>query len=320
MSEAIGQTGGRNMLTQFARLARPHQWAKSVFVVIGPFYGLREMPRAEWAEVLIAVLIAVVSFSLASSGCYVLNDVADREADRLHPRKKHRPVASGAISPHAARLFALVLYIAAFGLVFLLDPVPRKWYTMVLLLYIVNVNVYTNFFKRLVIADVMGLSIGFVLRVMAGCAAAAITPSTWLLNVTFFLSMFLAFGKRLGERKMFELKHAGQGQAAAIHHRAAQEGYTDAILQMAVVVTAVATLLTYASYVQSHDQSYQAAGFNLLWLTMLPATYGLLRAIVLLERGELDDPTELALHDRPFQFAGAAFIALTAALMLTELG
>ena len=151
---------------------------------------------------------------------------------------------------------------------------------------------------------------------MGGCAAAGIEPSVWLLNVTFFLSMFLAFGKRLGERKMLARDagpHPG-GVSAAVAHRRVQAGYTDALLQMAVVVTAVCTLMTYALYVQGQGARY-VVGFNLMWLTILPATYGLLRAIVMLERGRFDDPTELAVHDRGFQLAGLVFIAITLGVM-----
>src|SRR5207249_892042 len=91
--------------------------------------------------------------------------------------------------------------------------------------------------------------------------------------------------------------------------------YTDELLRMAVVVTGVAALLTYADYVQAQASTY-TIGFNILWLTILPATYGLLRAMVLIERGVYDDPTELAVRDRPFQAAAVGFAALTVGLLL----
>lgn len=168
---------------------------------------------------------------------------------------------------------------------------------------------YSWLLKHVVIADVIGLSLGFVLRVLGGCAAAGVEPSTWLLNCTFFLAMFLAFGKRLGERRSL-----GSDEAAAAA-RAVQEAYTSDLLRMVVVVTAVATLLSYAGYVQAKETLYWQ-GFNLLWLTVLPATFGLLRCIVLLERGDFDDPTELALHDRAFQLAAGVFAFLTIWLLV----
>lgn len=158
---------------------------------------------------------------------------------------------------------------------------------------------------------------------MGGCAAVAITPTTWLLNVTFFLSMFLAFGKRLGERRTLAVAGAADDHAHAIAHRPVQERYTDVLLQMAVVVTAVATLMTYAMYVQAVDADHATMthrlGFNALWLTLLPATYGLLRCIVLLESGRYDDPTELAYRDRGFIVASLAFVAITAVVLTAAL-
>ncbi len=297
------------------KLARPVQWSKSVFVLVGPAYGLRDMPDGtDLRMVALWSLVAAASFSLASSGCYVLNDLADAEADRNHPRKKRRPIAAGLISQGLARGYALGLYLGSLALAMVLPEAGRWWFLLALGLYVLNVNVYTALFKHLVIADVMGLSIGFVLRVLGGCAAVSVEPSTWLLNVTLFISMFLAFGKRLGERRMFTRLGQEEG-VQAVHHRRVQEGYTDTTLEMAVVVTAVTTLVTYAFYVQDQEGMFHL-GFNLLWLTVLPATYAMLRAIVLLERGEYDDPTELAVHDRACQGAGLIFVLMTAGLMV----
>jgi hypothetical protein len=134
--------------------------------------------------------------------------------------------------------------------------------------------------------------------------------------------MFLAFGKRLGERRTL-----GDDAMAA---RAVQGVYTDELLRMMVVVTAVAMLLTYAGYVQDQESRFvwvlgdralgtgesPRLGMNLLWLTVLPATFAVLRCIILLERGDFDDPTELATKDRDFQLAALAFAVLTAVLVL----
>lgn len=300
----------RPLALSLIKLARPHQWVKSVFVLIGPLYGLSDQPRP-LMQVLVPAFIAAAAFALASSACYVVNDVFDAEADRLHPRKSRRPIASGAVSPRQAWVFAAVLALAAGLLVFGLDPSVRLLVGLTLGLYVANVCLYSAWMKHVVIADVMGLSLGFVLRVVGGCAAVAIAPSTWLLNCTFFLAMFLAFGKRLGERRT-----AG-AQASGV--RAVQAAYTDEMLRMAVVVTAVVTLLSYAGYVQAREEDYLAGswgGFNLLWLTVLPATFGMLRCIVLLERGTFDDPTELAIRDRPFAGAAIVFAILSVALIL----
>ena len=165
--------------------------------------------------------------------------------------------------------------------------------------------------KHIVLADVMSLAMGFVLRVMGGCAAVGIMPSIWLLNVTLFLAMFLAFGKRLGERRTLAVSQTGESDGATAH-RPVQSVYTDHLLRMMVVVTGVATLMGYAAYAQAKEADHLGR-FPWLWITMLPATFCLLRCIVLLERGEHDDPTELATKDLPFQIGAGAFAVITAA-------
>lgn len=290
------------------KLARLHQWAKGVFVLVGPAYGAAAGQAVNWG----AVGLAFLAFGFGSSACYVVNDIQDCESDRHHPRKRRRPIASGAVSVALARVFALGLFVATAvcvaGLFAVAGREAAMWAGLAVAAYVVNVNAYTYLFKHHIIADVLSVAMGFVLRVLGGCAAAAIEPSTWLLNCTLFVSMFLAFAKRLGERRTME-------PGSAHRARGVQQAYTDDLLRMAVVVTGVASILTYAGYVQAQSERY-TLGFNLLWLTMLPATYGLLRCIVLVERGDYDDPTELATRDRAFQVAGALFVAVTAAVMM----
>jgi 4-hydroxybenzoate polyprenyltransferase len=304
-------------------------------VLIGPLYGLIDRDvslREAMAPMIVPALATAVGFALIASACYAINDVVDAPKDRLHPRKRSRPVASGAVSPATARLFAAVLAVA--GLAVLLLVGDARWAVVALgLAYAANVMAYSFALKRIVIADVMCLSLGFVVRVLAGCAAAGVAPSTWLLNSTLFLAMFLAFGKRLGERRTV-------GQDASASVRSVHGAYTDELLRMMTLVTGVVTLLTYAGYVQSRDATFgvplpthpaqptipvvptpaapSAAAsaipeINALWFTLIPVTYALLRAIVLLERGRYDDPTEMASKDLPMQAAVLAFIACTVA-------
>jgi 4-hydroxybenzoate polyprenyltransferase len=302
----------RASLWDFILLARPWQWSKGAFVLVGPLYG-----RAFSHNQLIAAIGAFLAFAFASSACYVINDIADSESDRAHPRKRNRPIAAGRVSTPAAYAFFLLLVAAAIAsLLIVPESAPgalnREWLAACVAAYIVNVFAYSLVLKHKMVADVMSLSLGFVLRVLGGCAAVGVEPSSWLLNVTFFLSMFLAFGKRLGERRTM-------GDAAA-SARGVQSRYTDELLRMSVIVTGVATLLTYAAYVVGQEKHYNhfhgMQVFNLLWVTMLPATYALLRAMVKVETGEFDDPTEMAVHDRPFQAAAFTFAAMTLALLI----
>lgn len=302
--------GKPNLIISLIKLARPWQWGKSVFVLIGPFYGYQRMvgEGREPREIITAALAAAAAFALVSSGCYVVNDALDSAADRLHPRKKNRPIAAGHVSLSTAWGYSLFLFAIGAAFVLALPEGTKSTVGLCLSLYAVNVLTYSSFLKHRIIADVMSLSFGFVLRMIGGCAAVAISPTTWLLNVTLFLSMFLAFGKRLGERRTLA-GTAGEGGA----HRPVQALYTDALLQMMVVVTAVITLMTYALYVKDHSPGGDTGRTTLpvLWLSVLPATYGLLRCIVLLEKGRYDDPTEVAFKDRGVQAAGLVFIALT---------
>lgn len=290
------------------KLMRPKQWAKGVFVLVGPVYAMADH-KAAWQHLLIPGVVGFVAFALVSSACYILNDIVDAPRDRLHPRKSRRPIASGRVSAPQAGLLMGVLFVLGAALPFALPAGPRVWLLLLGSIYACNTIGYSLRLKHVVIVDVMSLSLGFVLRVLGGCAAADVTPSTWLLNCTLFLAMFLAFGKRLGERRTM-----GDDAGATRH---VQLAYTDELLRMAVVVTGVATLVTYAGYIQSRELMYQfpvpglLATFNPLWLTMIPASYALLRCIVLLEKGDYDDPTELAARDFPMQASVLAFGAVT---------
>lgn len=305
-------------VTHLIKLARPRQWVKGAFVAVGPAYAVAKNDTQLSTGLVIGTLAAVLAFGFASSSCYIVNDIRDREADRAHPRKRKRPIASGAVGVSLASKFSALLLLLAVASVFLtlggVAPaagdhpwIRALWLGLALVCYILNTTLYSVRLKHIVVLDVISLATGFVLRVLAGCAATGVTPTSMLLNVTFFLSMFLAFGKRLGERRTL----GGDASTA----RAVQGVYTDELLRMAVVVTGVATLITYAGYVDLQSARY-LHGFNLLWLTMLPATYGLMRCIVLLERGAYDDPTELASRDRPMQAAAIVFGVLTVCVML----
>ena len=294
----------------YLKLARPWQWGKSAFVLLGPFYGYAMLIQQgrSGRDIVLGALAAAAAFALVSSGCYAANDALDHKADQLHPRKRHRPIASGAISPRGAWTYAAILIGAGALLLLAVDPGARVGVAVCLALYALNVLLYSAVFKHRVIADVMSLSLGFVLRMVGGCAAVGIAPTIWLLNVTLFLSMFLAFGKRLGERRTL-----GESASHAAAHRPVQALYTDALLQMMVVVTAVITLMTYALYLKDQAPVHNSPDLKGLirWGTLLPATYGMLRCIVLLEMGTYDDPTEVAFKDRGVQAAGVAFVALT---------
>jgi len=306
-----GPARARTRAIAFVRLARPHQWSKGAFVLVGPLYALSNGER--WEP--IPLLFALIAFCLGSSGCYVFNDLADVQSDRRHPRKSKRPIASGRVGESEARVMGVVLLLGSLGSALLVAGQGRWWVLALVGAYIVNVMLYSAALKHIVIVDVLSLSSGFVLRVLGGCAAAMVAPSTWLLNVTLFLSMFLAFGKRLGERRVLG---TDEGAAGA---RGVQRAYSDQLLRMMVVVTGVASLLTYTGYVQSRvdDMTIVLASsdrgdfaFNVLWITVLPVMLGLLRTITVVMEGRYDDPTELAMRDRGVRWSVVFFVASAA--------
>lgn len=312
------------------RLARPTQWAKNIFVFVGPLAALQDAfhDRSTLLTDGLAVLLTAVALGLASSGCYVFNDLRDAPADRLHPRKHARPIAAGVIGTHEAVRFGLLLLAGSLIMAVVAGSaaaMPGGWsparpVTLLVLvaLYIANVLLYTGILKRLVLVDVMSLSSGFVVRVLAGCAAAGLSVSTWLLNVAFFLAMFLAFGKRLGERRTM-------GEEGAAATRSVQTAYSSNFLRMVMVVSGGVTLMMFGLYIDHREPEYVAAVFgegtrvNLLWLTFPPAAYCLMRAMLLVETGRYDDPTDLAVSDRPFQFVAGVFAVVTGVLVLLRM-
>lgn len=212
------------------RMLRPTQWTKNAVVFAALVFG-----RPAFADAWLPALIAFVSFCAMSSATYLANDVVDRDRDRLHPRKRLRPIAAGLIEPGAAIAVALVL--AGFSLSVSWLATPRL--TLVLAVYGAMMVAYTWLLKCVVLLDVFVISAGFVLRAVAGAVAVSVPVSNWLLLCTFLLALFLAFGKRRNE--LMTLVDAGA-------HRPVLLGYTAPFLDLCIAVTASTTILAYSMY------------------------------------------------------------------------
>lgn len=243
--------------------------------------------------------IAVLAFCLASSATYLLNDVLDREADRLHPRKRDRPIAAGTLSVPTALTASGVLGVAAFGL-----SVALGWsFAACLAGYLAVTLAYTVWMKHQVILDVMGIAAGFVIRVVAGCVAIGVEPSPWILICTGLLAMLLAFGKR-----RHEVLTLGDGAREA--HRRVLSDYSTAFLDVMLASTATLTIAGYAIYT--------ATGSTTTWmvLTLPVVAYGVLRYLwLLLQRHEGGSPTEIAWTDRPVQASVFVWLILSIAIL-----
>ncbi len=232
-------------------------------------------------------LLAFACFCGVSSAVYVVNDIADVESDRAHPIKSKRPIASGKVPVPVAKGIAVGLALTAILGAFLLAPPCGG---TVLAYFLLNLA-YTAKLKRVAYLDVLCIALGFELRVLSGAFAAAVPPSAYLLVVTFLLSTYLGFGKR-----MHELRSAGD----TAKQRAVLKAYSDKVLTGLLGATALATIVTYAIYTLDPATRTQFRT-DYLGLTTVFAVVGVLRFLHLVRnRPNSESPTEEMLRDAPF--------------------
>jgi 4-hydroxybenzoate polyprenyltransferase len=260
---------------------RPRQWVKNTFV----FAALIFSHRLFTADVVLA-LGAFVVFCALSGVIYLLNDVADRERDRAHPKKRLRPVASGALSVPAALTAAFVVGTASL--------VASAWFgagfLATALAYVVILGLYSAWLKHVVIVDVLTVASGFVLRAVAGGLAVNVVVSGWLLICTVLIALFLALGKRRHEYLTLE------GEAA--RHRPILAEYSAALLDQMIGVVTASAVTAYALYTMS-PETVAKFGTRLLPVTLPFVLYGIFRYLYLLYRRQLGgNPSELFLNDR----------------------
>ena len=265
----------------------------------------REIVRG-WESFLMAFAMAG-AFSLVSSAFYLLNDVSDYEADRLHPVKRNRPVAAGVISRITAVRTALVLFAAGFAypaLVVIFLP-SRTTAFATMLAYTVMQCLYTGFLKRVPYIDVATLAAGFVLRAIAGAAIIAAYISPWLLVCTFTLSLFLALCKRKSEMEV------------AAESREVLRRYHPTMLKTLIVASAIASFAEYLAYTL---RSAMGQRFPLLWTTSVLVLLGLARYLALAWRkGDVGRPERILLTDRPLWIIIASYGAAAVLAVLNGL-
>jgi decaprenyl-phosphate phosphoribosyltransferase len=270
----------RNMLNAFLALARPRHWIKNAFVAAPLFFT----PEALGGPTLVAAAMAVASFSLAASAVYVFNDFCDREADRLHPIKRTRPIASGAVAPAAALAFAAALLV---GAALLASRLPTAFGT-VLCVYLALNLAYSWRLKHVSLLDVLIVAAGFVLRVEGGAFAIGVMPSVWILVCTGLLALFLALAKRRDDL-------VSDVDAA---HRKALAGYNLRFVDTAIAVVLGALAVSYLLY--TVDQAViRRYGTERLYLTAPFVLAGMLRYLqIALVEERSGAPTDIALSDR----------------------
>lgn len=280
--------------SNLVRSLRPRQWIKNGFVA-APVLFSRQFDDAGQLALAAA---AVACFCVLSSAVYLTNDVIDREQDRLHPEKSHRPIAAGLLSVRTALVAAGLLGAGALAAGFALDV----YFGLVLSSYGALTLLYSLYLKYEVILDVMSIAMGFVLRVVAGAVVIRVEPSSWILLCAGLLALLLAFAKRRHE----VLTVGGSGK-----HRRVLEHYGPRFLEVMIIVTATTTVSAYAVYTATGEP----AAHHLI-VTFPFVLFGILRYLWLVfhqDRG--GSPTDLLLTDRPLLVAVVLW-ALTAAIAL----
>lgn len=278
------------MLRDMITLLRPKHWLKNVFVLAPIVFAWpADFRQAAWR-----VALAFLVFCLLSGAVYCVNDVLDREADRQHLRKRNRPVAAGRVSVRAALIMAVGLVVIALTTAAVLLPGAVL---LVSVLYLVNNAAYTTVLKHHVIVDVISISLGFVLRLLAGAWAVPAVPSSWLLVCGFALSFLLALGKRRAE-----LVSIGANTTV----RASLRVYTAEKLDVLLSSAASLTLLSYMLYTVSEDTQALHGTTNLVYTTPLVA-YGIFRFIFKTHEGQADGPVEILSGDLVFPAIGLAW-------------
>jgi len=269
------------MLRLLLKAMRPKQWAKNVFVFAGLFFDA----KAFQLRPLLRSIAAFAIFCLISSAIYLINDLADIEKDRLHPLKRLRPIASGALSPFTAQIAAGVILAAGIPGAFLLDAV----FGFTVLLYAALMILYSYVLKKIVIIDVMTVAAGFVLRVFAGSAVVQVARfSPWLYVCTTLLALFIAINKRRDELILLA--------DSANSHRASLDEYNLPLLDDMNSLVTSATLVSYSFYTFSTPN----APDHSMMLTIPFVVYGIFRYLYLLRIKKLGGaPEEVVLGDRP---------------------
>jgi 4-hydroxybenzoate polyprenyltransferase len=280
-------------------LARPWQWIKNGLVLAALVFSHRLLiPR----DVLLAGT-AFVAFCALSSFAYVLNDISDREADRLNPEKCDRPLACGDLAVAHAVVFAIVLGAMAISLGIAIGP----GFLGIAALYVALQFGYSLWAKHYVILDVIAVAAGFVLRAFAGGVAIGAEVSPWLAFITLMLAMLLVIARR-----RHELVVLGEGASA---HRAVLAQYSVRLLDQMLAIVAGATLISYMIYTASADVEAKL-GTPHLYLTVPFVAFGILRYLFLVDaRNEGGDPARLLLHDRPLLMAVLLWIAADIGLL-----
>lgn len=254
---------------------RPKQWYKNLVIFIGIVFSLNLLNINLWVDVVSAFII----FCILSGSIYIVNDILDVEKDVKHPKKSKRPIASGNLSVIPALAFSLITIFLALGWAYLIN---LNFFTISVIFFLLILT-YTFLLKEIVIVDIMVISVGFVLRAIAGALAIGVFVSPWLIICAFLLALFLALGKRRHELVLLEI-HAKD-------HRRILEGYSMEMLDQMINITTASLIMSYSLYTFFTGKIY-------MMITIPFAFYGLFRYIYLVHTKNIGGEPEMIFKDK----------------------
>ncbi len=295
-AEAPGTAAALTPRTLLAAL-RPKQWTKNVLLFSGLVFAL----KLDRADLLLTSLLAFVVFCLLSSAGYLVNDVVDAAADRLHPLKRKRPIASGALSVRVALALAAALAIGAL----LAAATVGASFAGVAAFYLAITLAYSNWLKHVVLVDIFVIASGFVVRAVAGAVAIQVPISPWLYVCTGLVALFIALAKRRSELTLLA------GNAST--HRRNLEHYTVELVDQLIGVVLAVTVMAYTLYTFSAEN---LPPNHAMMLTVPPVLYGLFRYLYLARvQGRGGSPEDMLLRDRPLLITAAVWAVLSVLIL-----
>ena len=283
------------MIRNLIREARPKQWVKNVLVFAAP--GAAGV--LTHGQTLMRAVIAFIAFCMASAGTYFWNDILDVEADRVHAKKRFRPIASGAVPLNVARVVGTLLLIGGPALAF-----TTRWQAGVaVIVYVVLTTTYSSIWKHIAVVDLVAVASGFIVRAITGAAATDVPMSSWFVLVTSFGALFIVTGKRYAE-----LREHGDSPSTA---RTTLNAYSLGYLRIVLSVSCGATLVAYCIWAfEAHTMT--GSDWPFYELSIVPMLTALLRYLLILEQGHGAAPEEIFVADRGLQILGLIWLAVFA--------
>lgn len=277
---------------------RPSQWTKNLIIFAGLIFSKNLLNHA----LFLRSLLAFALFCLISGSVYIINDIKDKEQDRLHPEKYKRPIAAGQLSTRVALIFSVIIIALALPAGYFLEPN----FGIAASIYFILMVLYSFHLKSIIILDVIIISLGFVIRAVAGALAIKVTISSWLLICTTFLALFLALGKRRHELLLLS-ENASQ-------HREQLGSLTPHLLDQMISIATAGAIISYSLYTMS-EETVSKFGPHLI-VTLPFVLYGILRYLYLIyKKGLGGNPSKILIKDKPLLVNIALWI-ITAGIII----